>query len=78
MQFIHFRMSVLHYCALQQLKTDMCKVESSQKDESVAKQADSSQACYEARTCFIITSTIVYTFLSNRLHYQFNRNRRLV
>jgi len=32
----------------------MYKFESLQKDESGAKQADSSQGCYQARACFII------------------------
>jgi len=32
----------------------MCKFESSQKDESGAKQADSSEAGHKATACFII------------------------
>jgi len=35
-------------------KTDMCKFESLQKDESGAKHAYSSQACCQAGACFII------------------------
>jgi len=35
-------------------KTDMCKFESSQKDESWVEEADSSQAGHEATACFIV------------------------
>jgi len=34
----------------------MCKFKSLQKDECGAKQADSSQACYQARAYFIIAN----------------------
>jgi len=45
-------------------KIDMCKFESSQKDESGAKQADSSQAGHEATACFIIVFVIIAFFTS--------------
>jgi len=47
-------------------KTNMCRFELLQNDESGAKQADSSRACYQARACFIIVSYIYVSF--HKLH----------
>jgi len=45
---------VRHYCDLYLLLGDMCKFESSQKDESRTKPADSSETCCKTRVCLVI------------------------
>jgi len=61
----------IYQCSQQ---TDMCKFQSSQKDENGAKQADSLQACHEIQVLFLIFMFSCYC--RSGYDYQHNTNQK--